>query len=625
MNLFTCLSIHKITGVWFIAVLLLVHVCLAKAKPPVRDERPNIVLLVSEDNSVHFMQHFHATGARMPNIESLAARGITFDRAFSNAPVCSAARTAVITGVHGPRIVTQHHRPVRHAHLPEGWHMFPHYLREAGYFTVKNGKKDFNMIEGDVWDEDGNQAHWRSRPDENIPFFYMEQTGNDTHEGRLHFNSSTFENEPTVHNPQNIDLFAYLPDTDLMRYTHAYYLDRHLELDEKVGEVIEDLEKDGLLEQTIVIYYGDHGGALPRSKGTLYEGGLHVPMVVYIPDRFRHLSPFDAGSRVEGFIEFVDIGPTVLNLAGVGLPAHMDGMPFLGPDITASQVEDREQTFSYVDRLDEKYDMIRALRKGDFKYIRNYWAHYPDALRNNYRFTQLAYQQWHELYERGELSEVQRAFFEARTPEALYDLRSDPHETVNLAQDPAYADVLAEMRGLLRLRMRSMPDLGVFPESYLAEHAAQNPLAFAQKNTTRITRLLDVADLALLPFEEAEQELREALRSNDPWVLYWALTAACVFGEQAAGLQSYALELASDGTVPIRVRASELLGLLQAGDPVSVLYDAVSEATNQADVLLALNTMTYLRDHLGYRIDTNRIEPNVRSNQINWRMQHLSR
>lgn len=617
--------VPKIFGVWFIALLLLVQICLAKAEPTVRDERPNFVLLVSEDNSVHFMNHFHTNGARTPNIESLAAVGITFDRVFSNAPVCSAARTAVITGVHGPRIMTQHHRSIRHADLPQGWEMFPYYLREAGYYTVKNGKKDFNMIEGNVWDEDGNEAHWRSRPDDNTPFFYMEQTGNDTHEGRLHFDHDTVQNEPVLHDPDKVEVFPYLPDTDLVRYTHAYYQDRHLDLDEKVGQVLAELEKDGLMDETIVIYYGDHGGALPRSKGYLYEGGLHVPMVVYIPEKFRHLSPYDPGSRVTGFIEFVDIGPTILNLAGAGLPAHMDGRPFLGPDITAGQVDRRDETFSYVDRLDEKYDMIRALRKGDFKYIRNYWAHYPDALMNNYRFNQLAYQQWQQLYEQGALNEVQRAFFEPRTPEALYDLHSDPHETVNLAEDSAYAEVLEEMRGLLRQRMRSMPDLGLFPESYLLDHAVENPLAFAQKNTVRITRLLDVADLALLPFEEAEQGLKQALGSNDPWVRYWALSAACAFGEEAEPLKSHAHALASDASVPVRIRASELLGVLNAGEPLSALYDVIKIANNQADVLLALNAATYLRDHLGYSVDMERLEPNVRSNQINWRLQHLGR
>ncbi len=623
---FTARAVENATGYkgWF-PFQLLVLIVLSSVHPLAAepDPRPNFVVLVSEDNSVHFMNHFNPGGAITPNIESLAEGGITFDRAFSNSPVCSVARTTVINAVYAPRTATHHHRRIEHVHMPEGWEMFPYYLRQEGYYTVKNGKKDFNMIEGEVWDEDGNQAHWRSRPDEDMPFFYMEQTGNDTHEGQLHFDEQTLRTEPTVHDPDAVNVFPYLPDTDLVRYTHAFYLDRHNDMDDKVGQVLADLEKDGLRENTIIIYYGDHGGALPRSKGYIYEAGLHVPMVVYIPEKFQHLAPFEPGSRVKGFVEFVDIGPTVLNLAGVGLPVHMDGTPFLGKDVTARQVNERDETFSYADRFDEKYDMVRALRKGDYKYMRNYWAHYPDALWNRYRYIQLAYPHWKKLYKAGELNEVQRHFFEPRQPESLYDLASDPHETQNLAGDPQYDEVLEDMRGRLRQRMRAMPDLGLFPESYLVDHAVQDPLSFARQNTTRITHLLDVADLALLPFSEARAGLESALKADDPWKRYWALIACSVFGDEAMELEPQARVLAADESLPVRIRAAELLGVLGTEDPMPILYEAVRVATNEADALLALNTITYLRDHLGYTVDPDRIEPVIKRGHIDRRLEYL--
>ena len=588
-------------------------------------ERPNFVLLVSEDNSVHYMDHFFPGGAVLPNIESLAANGITFDRAFSNSPVCSVARTTVITGVYAPRNATHHHRRLARVNLTSFREMFPRYLREAGYYTIKNGKKDFNATEGEIWDEDGGQAHWRNRPGEDMPFFYMEQTGNDTHEGRVHFDKDVFRNETTSHDPDAVEVFPYLPDTELVRYTHAYYLDRHLELDEKVGEVLAELERDGLRENTIVIYYGDHGGVLPRSKGYVYESGVHVPMVVHVPEKFRHLSPFDPGSRVEGFVEFVDLGPTILNLAGAGLPPHMDGRPFLGSDVTAEQVAERDETFSYADRFDEKYDMVRALRKGDFKYMRNYWPHYPDALVNAYRHLQLAYPHWHELYQAGELNEVQRRFFEPRSPEALYDLASDPHETRNLAGDPEYAEVLEDMRGRLRRRMRSLPDLGVFPESYLLEHAVGDPYRFGEANVNRVTRLLGVADLVLQPFEKARPALEAAMEAEDPWERYWGLIACAAIGEDALELEDYVRRLASDDVVPVRIRAAETLGVFGVENPMPVLYEAVAAAENQSDALLALNTMAYLRDFLGFEVDPDRIVPRegIGRNQLDRRLEHL--
>lgn len=611
-----------ITIILFLFLINVYGIAAAVEKEP---ERPNIVLLVSEDNSIHYMDHFYPGGAKTPNIETLAEGGITFDRVFSNSPVCSVSRTTLINGVYAPRSATHHHRRMELVHMPNGWEMFPHYLRQSGYFTVINGKKDFNMVEGDVWSEDGNQAHWRSRPHEDTPFFYMEQTGPETHESRLHFDEESFHSQQPDHNPDNIDVFPYLPDTELVRYTHAWYLDRHQDMDDKVGQVLEELEKDGLRDDTIIIYFGDHGGVLPRSKGYAYESGLHVPMVVYIPEKFRQLSPFPPGSRVQGFVEFVDIGPTVLNLAGVGLPPHMDGQPFLGPDVTAGQVNKRDEAFSYADRFDEKYDMVRALRKGDYKYIRNYWAHYPDGLRNRYRFIQLAYQQWRDLYRAGELNEIQRQFFEPRQPETLYDLVSDPHETNNLAGDPAYAEVLEEMRGRLHLRMRSMPDLGLFPESYLLKHAVQDPLGFSQKNIDRLTRLLNVADLSLYPFENVREDLEEALQSDDPWERYWALIVCSVFGDKASEFVSYAYELASDKSMPVRIRAAEFMGVLKTEDPMQILYEVVHSAGNEADVLLALNTMTYLRDHLGLEVDSDRIEPVVESQQIDIRLEHLNK
>ncbi len=615
------LSLVRTSSVGVAALLGIVSAAAATAE---ERERPNILLIASEDNSVHFMEHFHPGGAALPNIERLAENGITFDRTFSNAPVCSVARTTVITSAYAPRIATHHHRRMRTAILPPGWELFPSYLRENGYHTVKRGKKDFNVVEGDPWSRDGDGAHWRSRPDEETPFFMM-RTIHVTHEGRLHFDEDSVRDNSTWHDPDQVDVFPYLPDTELTRYTHAFYLDRHLEMDAQVGGILGELESDGLSDSTIIIYYGDHGGVLPRSKGYLYEGGVHVPMVVYIPEKFQHLSPFEPGSRVDGFVEFVDFGPTVLNLAGIEIPAHMDGRPFLGPGITGEQVEERDETFSYADRFDEKCDMVRAVRKGDFKYIRNFWSHHPAGLVNGYRYQQLAYQEWRDLYVAGGLNEVQRAFFEARQPEELYDLVSDPHETRNLARDPEYAEVLEDMRGRLRLRMRGMPDLGMFPESYLLEHAVDEPLAFGQRNTTRVGELLKVADLALLPFDEARTGIVAALEADDPWKCFWALIACSRFGAEAGEMESRARTLSGDGFLPVRIAAAEFLGVLGTEDALPILYELARTATVQADAALALNAMTYLRDELGYELDPAllKLNPDLQRNQVARRLEYL--
>ena len=154
------------------------------------------------------------------------------------------------------------------------------------------------------------------------------------------------------------------PQTELFKYTNAVYRDSIQLVDQKIGEVIDELEKDGLLENTFIFYYGDHGGVLPGSKGYVYETGLHVPLVVYIPSKYTHLADAEIGSKNGGFVSFADFGATVLNLAGIEIPKEMDGKPFLGKNIKAEEVENRDEAYSYADRHDEKYDMVRAVRKG---------------------------------------------------------------------------------------------------------------------------------------------------------------------------------------------------------------------------------------------------------------------
>ena len=274
-------------------------VLLSVAKLPAAD-RPNIVWIVSEDNSIHYLSHFFPGGASAPEIESMAAHGLTFNHAFSNAPVCSVARTTLATSCYGPRIGTQFHRRYKMAAMPEGLKMFPAYLRNAGYYTTNNSKKDYNAIEGEgVWDESSKNASWRNRTDPGQPFFHMESHAQ-SHESSLHFDVKTFQNEATKTDPNSIKLADYFPDTPLFRYTHARYHDRMQVIDDIVGRTIAKLEEDGLLEDTFVFYFGDHGGVLPRSKGYLYESGLHVPLVVRVPENFKLLvdAEYGAGQRL---------------------------------------------------------------------------------------------------------------------------------------------------------------------------------------------------------------------------------------------------------------------------------------------------------------------------------------
>ncbi|MDG2254523.1 MAG: sulfatase-like hydrolase/transferase [Opitutaceae bacterium] len=558
-------------------------------------DRPNVVWIVSEDNSKHWLRLYEEGGAPMPRIEKLAERGLVFQNAFSNAPVCSVARSTLISGSYAPRIGAQYHRRAALAPMPDGVRMFPHYLREAGYYTTNNSKTDYNLNDKGMWDESSNKATYRNRKS-GQPFFHVQNFGA-THEGQLHFSKESMANDRTITDPNSITVFPYHPNTPTFRYTYARYQDYHRKVDAEMGVFLDRLKADGLDENTIVFYYGDHGGVLPRGKGYAYESGLNVPLVVYAPEKWKHLLPEKAGSTVNGFVSFVDFGPTVLNLAGVTVPDAMDGRPFLGNGIDAKGLASRDEAFGYADRFDEKYDLVRTLRKGKFKYMRNYQPFNFDGLFNEYRYRMLAYKDWKAQFDAGALNAAQRQFFEARPAESLYDIESDPHEVNDLASDPNYASVLKVLRQRLTAKVKSLPDLSFLPEPVMLKDAMNNPVAYGQENKKRIAKLIDTANLSLLSFGKAKKGIANALASDDPVARYWGLIACSSFGKEASSFTKTAKALAaSDGDNLVRVRAAEFLALIGAEKPQKVIYAALRNAETEVEANLILNTATMLRD-----------------------------
>jgi uncharacterized sulfatase len=590
-------------------------------------ERPNFVWILSEDNSKHYLKLFDEHGAPAPHIEAMARDGVVFDRAFSCGPVCSVARTTLATGCYGPRIGTQYHRKSKMANMPEGLQMFPAYLRQAGYYATNNSKKDYNAVEGKgVWDESSGRASWRNRPSNDTPFFHMQSYGM-SHESSLHFKESQMQQGGLQTSPDAVTLATYHPDTPTFRYTYARYHDRMGVIDEAAGGLVARLEEDGLLEDTFIFYFGDHGGVLPGSKGYISEAGLHVPLVVRVPDKWKHLVTLKRGARTSGFVSFIDFGPTLLHLAGLEVPRQMDGKPFLGPDISEEQLSARDETYGYADRFDEKYDLCRSLRKGRYKYVRHYQAFYPDGLQNNYRYRMLAYQEWRRLFHAGKLNAAQRQFFEPKPAEALYDIETDPHEVNNLAGDPAYAETLKDLRQRLQRWVKGMPDLSFYPESYLVDHALDNAVAFGRQHADEIAGLVDVADLSLLPFAQARPGLEKALASSDPWRRYWALIACSCFGEKAQSLVPAAKERLEDPERLVRVRAAEFLGIVGAADPRPTLCEALNTTGSNVEALLILNTVVFFNDRTpeGYPFDLQTLEMQATGGQVGRRIDYLKR
>jgi uncharacterized sulfatase len=588
-------------------------------------DRPNVVWIVSEDNSHHYLEHFFKDGAPAPNIEAMAAHGITFDHAFSNAPVCSVARSTLATGCLGPRIGTQFHRKHTIATLPQGLRMFSEVLRDAGYYTSNNSKTDYNATPSkEAWDQSSRTASWRKRKSPDQPFFHMESHAQ-SHESSLHFSEEVFENERTTTDPASITLADYFPDTAKFRYTHARYHDRMAVIDEIVGSTISKLKEDGLLEDTFVFYFGDHGGVLPRGKGYIYESGLHVPLVVRVPEKWEHLVDRKNGSRAQGFVSFIDFGPTVLNLAGAKVPEQMDGMPFLGKGITAGAVDARDESFGYADRFDEKYEFIRSLRKGKYQYIRYFQPFLPDGLQNNYRYRMLAFAEWRDLYKAGKLSGPQLQFFESKPVEQLFDTEADPHEINNLASNPRYANVLKDLRARLATQLRALPDLSFYPESKLVS-IMDNPVGFGQKHKAEITQMADIHDLALLPFSAAEARLTAALQSDNVWLRYSAAMTCSEIGIEATSLAKVIVPLVRDKSLTVRIRAAEFLGLINKINPQPILADIVNRTSNPVEAGEALNSIVYFQDchQPAYPIDAATLNPATTGDIITRRIDYLN-
>lgn len=581
-------------------------------------QQPNIVWIVSEDNSKHYMKLFDKNGVATPNIEKLAKKGVQFNRAFSNAAVCSAARSSIITGVYGAKLATHYHRSEQKVTLPQNIKMFPEYLREAGYYTTNNAKEDYNIIKSDkVWDDSSNKASWRNRK-KGQPFFSVFNIGT-THEGQLHFSEKDVDSIKTETNIETVFVQPNHPQTRTFKYTNARYLDLISKMDKQVGEVVNQLKDDHLLENTIIFYYGDHGGVLPNSKGYLKETGLQVPLVVYIPEKFKYLSPFTAGTSTKTFVSFIDFSATVLNLAGIAIPETIDGSPFLGANVSKTTLQNNE-TYGYADRFDEKYDMVRSLRKGNLKYIRNFQPFTVDALMNQYRYRQLAYREWKTLFDNGKLNEIQSQFFKPKAPEELYDVENDPFETTNLAENPAYYKNLKELRSNLNSWMKSMPDLSLYPENYIIEKAFKNPIAFGQAHKTEISKYLKIANLQVMPFHKAQHKLKKYLKSTDELERYWALISCSSFGTQAGVFTNQIKQIMkSDPLLINKMRAAEFLGITGALDSSTYLIKMLYTSSNEKEALLIMNTMVLLQDFYQqnqFTIDSNKLDKALNNNNL---------
>jgi N-sulfoglucosamine sulfohydrolase len=364
-------SVHVNTSVLvpiLVLVLLLdgrVHVA---AQDPPPGWQPNIVWITAEDMSLT-LGCYGDEYAVTPHLDRLATQSVRYTRAFANAPVCSPARSCLITGCYPTSLGTQHMRSA--FPLPEGMRGFPALLRASGYFTTNNVKTDYNTSHAQAivkasWDESSERAHWRNR-DRKRPFFSVFNLM-ESHQSRtMVWPYERFVQEiqsqlapEEIHDPDLAPLPPYYPDTPIVRRTVARFYDCVTLMDRRVGEILRQLEEDGLAEETIVFFFSDHGSGLPRHKRALLDSGMHVPLLIRFPEKYRHLATASPGETVDRLVSFVDFAPTLLSLAGIEIPDEMQGRAFLGEQ----SGEPREYAFGHRDRVDEAFDLSVAVDVG---------------------------------------------------------------------------------------------------------------------------------------------------------------------------------------------------------------------------------------------------------------------
>jgi uncharacterized sulfatase len=547
---------------WFLALALLPagHSLRAAEDAP----QPNILWITCEDMSPN-LGCYGDPDAITPNIDRLASRGIRYTHAFSTSGVCAPSRSCLITGVYPSSLGTQYMRC--DGELPDFVRCFPQYLREAGYYCTNNSKTDYNfkMPKGS-WDESSGKAHWRNRKP-GQPFFAV-FNNTDTHESKIRSRGNAFARLTSRltadqrRSPEKITLPGYHPDTPEARRDWANDHELITAMDLESGDILKQLEEDGLADNTIVFFFSDHGVGLARGKRWLYDSGMHVPLIVHFPKKFAHLAPQPMGTTTDRLVSFVDFAPTVLSLAGVKIPEHMMGVAFLGK----SAGQPRQYVYGLRDRMDERYDIIRAVRDQRYKYLRNYRPDLPYSQYLDYAEQGPTMQSIRRLKSEGKLPAALELFMsDVKPPEELYDTQSDPYELKNLAGSAEHQEVLKRLRAAHLKWMDDTLDVGLVPEPNLRERTrGSSPYEVARQGESVLPlKRIRQAAITAQGGEAAQGKMRQLLADNDPAVRYWGCIGLGA-QHQVDNSSVAALEAAlQDSSSTVRMAAAD--GLVRLG------------------------------------------------------------
>lgn len=541
-------------------------------------DRPNILWLSCEDTGPQLGCYGDGYSVT-PNLDALAGRSLRYTRAWSNAPVCAPARTTVISGLYPPAAGAENMRSM--VPMPGWFRMFPQFLREAGYYCTNNSKEDYNLVKpGEVWDESSRKAHWKNRAP-NQPFFAVFNY-QITHESQIR---NRIEDVNRIHDPGEVRVPAYHPDTPEVRRDWAQYYDRITMMDRECGAALQEIVAAGLREDTIVFFWGDHGSGMPRSKRWPYNSGLHVPLIVHVPSKWKALAPpeYQAGGTSDRLVGFVDFAPTMLSLAGLEPPQWMQGRAFAG----RFAAKPRGFNFGFRGRMDERCDLVRTVTDGRYVYVRNFMPHLIYGQHISYMFATPTTQVWQDLFRAGKLNAAQSLFWQTKPAEELYDLQSDRDEVVNLTGSAAHQEVLTRLRAANAAHLKETRDVEFLAESEFnarARQAGVTPYDVGHDpKLYDFARVFEAAQVATSRRTEDLPVLVGYLADQDSGVRYWGAIGLRI--HETAGVSAgreALLHALGDSSPAVQIVAAETLGRYGAEADVAPVLEVLLRLVDPA-------------------------------------------
>ncbi|MCF2488666.1 sulfatase [Dyadobacter sp. CY347] len=575
-------------------------------------QKPNILWITIEDTSPEFIGCYGNKNAKTPVIDQLAKEGIKFSNAFSTGTVCSPSRTCLITGVKTYEAGTGNHRS--NYPLPKFIHGFPHYLKQAGYHTSNNAKTDYNVANldafiADAWDESSGKAGWWNRK-AGQPFFAVFNY-NDSHQSRTMTDPYEKYQKDVLNELPEADRIAEndfeMPpiyrDSPEMRKQFARVYNSIKLTDNKIGKLLKRLENDKLRDSTIIVFFADHGEGIPRGKTNGIDLGYRVPFVIWFPPMYAHLSPWGKNGVVtEELIDFNDLAPTLISLAGGKIPDHMKGRTLIGP----GRGKPVDHLVLSSDRSDNGIDMVRTVTDGRFIYSKNFMPFMPEVRYIRYMEIGAIKQQMRKDFADGKLNDLQRQMFLDRPGEFLFDTKNDPWETKNLINNADYNSVAQQFRKQLEQEMLAARDVMLLPEYEIAALSkTTTPYEFRLKESDfPVNPILEAALLSGKRGKVIASQQMQLLKSQNKIVRYWA--ALGLRSQNADVLKSFEKELVTslnDDYPPVSVTAAAICFDIFKNQQAAETLKEHCNAYNAEIALMAVNYLLYIDDKTPF-IDT---------------------